>query len=437
MVTSWRGWVVAFLLALDQPALAQIVITIDEAPEGAEPIAIVPFQWAGTGVQPPEDIASIIAADLGNSGRFAPITRDSLPARPTDPSAIRWNDWKRLGMNNLVIGWLRQLTAPGPGARYEASFRLFDVLERVQLAGERSEIRRADLRKAAHQVSDRIYEALTGERGAFDTRIAYVTETSDLSGARTYALYVADSDGFNAAEILHSRDPIMSPAWSHDGRRLAYVSFEGGRPGIYVQDLRRGSRRRVSAYPGINGAPAWSPDDRRLALTLSKDGNPEIYVMHLASGVLRRITDNRAIDTEPAWSPDGGTLVFTSDRGGRPQLYRVPLAGGVPRRITLVGTSNARAAFAPDGKSLALVHEIRGRYRVGWMNLASGEIRVLSRGRLDESPSVSPNGRMVLYATTMGGVATLAAVSVDGRVRQRIAVEQGRVREPAWSPFRH
>ena len=421
------GWLIPLFVS------AQMVITIDKSPVGAEPIAVVPFAWRGPSPVAPEGLDVIIATDLANSGRFDPL--DRLPATPRSESDIRWEDWKRLQIPNVVIGSLVQKTPSGPGARYEVEFHLYDVLKRERIIAERDTVRHGDLRKAAHQVADKIYEALTGERGAFDTRIAYVTETSDLSGARTYALSIADSDGFNAFPVLQSQYPIMSPAWSRDGRRLAYVSFEGNRPGIFVQDLSAGTRKKVTSFPGINGAPAWSPDDSRLAVTLSKDGNPEIYTVHLASGVLRRVTQNLAIDTEPAWAPDGRSLVFTSDRGGRPQLYRIPVDGGRAARITLQGTYNARAAFTPNGKHIAMVHGNRGVYRIGLLELATGELEVLTSSRLDESPTVSPNGRMILYATTTGSEATLAAVAIDGSVRQRIGLEDGRVRDPAWSPF--
>ena len=414
---------------------AQIVITIDEAPEGAQPIAIVPFGWTGSGVQGPESIATIISSDLSNSGRFAPLAARNMPARPTEESEIRWDDWRRLGIGNIVIGSLRQDTVAGPAGRYTVEFRLYDVLTKERIAGERDQVKRSDLRKVSHQMSDMVYKTLTGERGAFDTRIAYVTETSDLSGARTYAMNIADSDGFNAFPVLQTQHPIMSPAWAHSGQKLAYVSFEGNRPGIYVQDLAAGTRKRVTSFPGINGAPAWSPDDTRLAMTLSKDGNPEIYVLHLASDVLRRVTRNIAIDTEAAWAPDGRSLVFTSDRGGQPQIYKIAINGGRPERVTLVGAYNARATFTPDGKRIAMVHGDRGVYRIGLLDLDSGDLTVLTNSRLDESPTVAPNGRMILYATTTDSGAALAAVSVDGRVRQRIGVGEGGVRDPAWSPF--
>ncbi len=419
------GW----MLAGD--AAAVLTIRITQGTEGAQPIAVVPFGWRGPAGQAPEDVGAIIRADLTRTGQFRPVAVADLPGRPDEASAINFSDWRLLGTANLVIGRLEPL----PGGRFAVSFRLFDVFRARQLAGYRVEVGARALRRTAHQISDIIYEKLTGVRGAFDTRIAYVTELTLASGKR-YALSVADSDGFDPVTVLESSQPILSPAWSPDGRRLAYVSFEGGRPRVYVQELASGQRRRVAAFPGLNGAPAWSPDGRRLALTLSKDGNPEIYLLYLDGNRLQRLTANPAIDTEPVWSPDGQWLVFTSDRGGTPQLYRMPASGGRPTRLTFEGSYNARASYAPDGTRLALVHSERGAFRIAVLDLETGTLNVLTDTTLDESPSFAPNGVMILYATTDAGGATLAAVSTDGRVRQRLAGQEGSVREPAWSPFR-
>jgi len=425
--------VLALVLLAAGSARAVIDITIEEGRVDALPIAIVPFGWeGGSAPQPPEAVEEVIASDLRRSGRFAPVPFGDLPARPSEGADVRFSDWRLLGTDNLVIGNVRRLAS----GQFQVRFRLYDVLRAAQLSGFEFTVGPADLRRTAHHIADLVYEQLTGERGAFNTRIAYVTETGAGTDDRRYALNVADSDGFNAATVLESTQPVMSPDWSPDGGRLAYVSFEGRRPQIFVQDLATGGREEVAAFPGLNGAPSWSPDGTRLALTLSKDGNPEIYILHLASRRLQRVTDNAAIDTEPDWAPDGKSLVFTSDRGGRPQVYRVSAFGGRAERVTFQGNYNARATFSPDGSKLALVHSDGDGFRIALLDLQNNALRILSDSRLDESPSFAPNGSMILYATTDTRGVALAAVSVDGRVRHRLAVGGTNLREPAWSPFR-
>ncbi|HSH30952.1 MAG TPA: Tol-Pal system beta propeller repeat protein TolB [Thiohalobacter sp.] len=414
-----------------QPARAELTIEITSGIEGAMPIAVVPFGWGGPGA-PPEDVAGIVAADLARSGQFAPLPRADMLSRPDRPEDIRYRDWRAVGVDNLVIGRI----VPRDGGGYTVEFRLFDVFRGRQLTGYSFPTSGERLRETAHRVADIVYETLTGERGAFRTWIAYVTVTGS-GDERRYSLQVADSDGYNPRTVLRSRQPLMSPSWSADARRLAYVSFEQETAEVYVQELATGQRRKVASYQGINGAPAWSPDGRQLALTLSQDGNAEIYILSLDSGRLRRLTRHPAIDTEPAWAPDGRSLVFTSDRGGSPQLYRLAVdGGGRPERLTFEGGYNASADFAPDGERLALLHrDGRGNYRVAVQDLKRGMLTLVSEGRLDESPSFAPNGRMILYATEAGGRGVLAAASVDGRVGQRLRLQEGEVREPAWSPF--
>ena len=413
------------------PSHAILTIKITQGLEGAQPIAIVPFGVQAGAQPPPEDIAQIISNDLTRSGRFLPLPVSDLPSRPSEAATVNFSDFRILGTPNLVIGQVMGLA----DGRFKVAFRLFDVFRGAQLTGYELEAQPNELRRIAHQMSDIIYEALTGERGAFDTRIAYVTELR-AAGSSTYTLNVADSDAFDPRIVLQSEAPIVSPAWSPNGALLAYVSFEGDRPRIFAQNLATGTRQLIAAFPGLNGAPAWSPDGKQIAMTLSKDGNAEIYVMDIDTRRLRRLTVAAAIDTEPAWAPDGKSLVFTSDRGGTPQIYRVSASGGQATRLTFEGTYNSRATFAPDGNSLALVHGDKGTFRTAVLDLENKALRVLTKTTLDESPSFAPNGTMLLYATSGDSGGTLAGVSIDGRVRQELASQQGDVREPAWSPFR-
>ena len=403
---------------------------ITESTQGAQPIAIVPFGWKNPTISPPVSLAKIISGDLERSGFFAPISKQELPSLPTTKEQVRFSDWRLLGAN-LVIGNISYLA----DGRYDIRFRLFDVFQGKQLEGVRFRAPRNKLRAIAHNISDIIYKKLTGQLGAFSTQIAYITETGTSKKQKRYTLYVADSDGENAVRVHGSRWPLLSPAWSRDGRKLAYVSFESSRPHVYIQDIASKKRQPIATFSGINGAPAWSPDGSRLALTLSKDGNAEIYIINIRSRRLTRMTHNGAIDTEPAWAPDGRSLVFTSDRSGTPQIYRIPVQGGRPERITFEGRYNARATFSPDGARLAFVHGDRGIYRIALLELDTGAFRVLTETDLDESPSFSPNGATILYATTTRGYGSaLAAVSVERGTRYRLGARGGKVREPAWSP---
>ena len=418
------------------PAHSALQIEITQGLESATPIAVARFAFSGAGTAPPESLETIVGNNLARSGRFAPL--DELPQHPVAKEDVRWSDWRRLRVGSLVIGSVSEVYRGG-AREYEVAFRLFDTFTASQLAGQRyTGVRPDQLRWVAHQMSDDIYYALTGEQGAFATRIAYVTETAGQEGEVVYALNVADSDGGSPVVLRTSPDPIMSPAWSPNGRWLAYVSFEGGQSRIMTQELATGRRVEVTAFRGINGAPAFSPDGRRLALTLSRDGSPDIYVMELSTGDLTRLTTSPDIDTEPAWSPDGRTVVFTSNRsGGRPQLFQISAQGGEPpRRITFTGRYNARAAFSPDGSRLAFVHQPdpASGYRIAVMSIRDETVRVLTGGSLDESPTFAPNGRMILYATTERDRSALAAVSIDGRFRQRLSIDEAGVRDPAWSP---
>jgi TolB protein len=409
---------------------AALTIEITQGMEGALPIAIVPFDWQGPLPEAPVDIAGVITADLYRSGRFAPLPEKDFLARPHEGSQINFTNWRILDIDNLVVGRLRTI-----GDEYVVQFQVFDVFRTTQVTGYSIRTNEQNLRHTAHQISDIVYEALIGEPGAFATRIAYVTETRNASGKSRYSLRVADADGFNPQPILNSNQPLMSPSWSPDGKKLAYVSFENGRPHIFIQNVRTGSRQLVSSHKGLNGAPAWSPDGRRLAIVLSKDGSPDIYIMNLDNNRLQRLTRSYAIDTEPAWTPDGRSIIFTSDRGGGPQIYRVGIADGREERLTFEGPYNARPSLSPDGQLLTMVHGDNGIYNIAVMEMDTGALRILTDARLDESPSFAPNGSMILYATEDRNRGVLQAVSVDGRVRQRLFLQQGDAREPAWSPY--
>lgn len=412
-----------------QPA-AQAVLTIEivDGVEGALPIAVVPFAWEGEGTLGAE-VAGIVRDDLRRSGQFKPTPAEQLVARPHRREDVNFGEWRLLDADYLVIG---RMSAVDDGYRLE--FELYNTHSQKRLLGYAVSAGRGELRRLAHHVSDLVYEELLGIKGAFSTRVAYVTATG--SGKQTrYTLQVADADGHNPQTIVRSDEPLLSPTWSPDGRELAYVSFESGNSAIYMQTLASGERRRLTSFKGINGAPDISPDGRRMALALSKDGSLDIYVMELASGNLRRLTDHWGIDTEPRWMPDGRTLVFTSDRGGRPQLYTLDVASGTAKRLTFDGNYNARASVGPDGSLVAMVHGQGNRFRIALMDRGTDVVRVLSDGPLDESPSFAPNGSMILYATQDRGRGALAAVSADGRVRQSLRVTEGEVREPAWSPF--
>ncbi|HEC74859.1 MAG TPA: Tol-Pal system beta propeller repeat protein TolB, partial [Methylophaga aminisulfidivorans] len=323
------------------------------------------------------------------------------------------------------------------GENYDVQFQLFDVYKSQQLVGKRYRVPASGVRSLAHQIADVVYETLTGEKGIFSTRLAFVTEIRNADGGKRYALQISDADGANPRTILQSTQPIMSPNWSPDGNRLAYVTFENNKSEVYVQELSSGKRQSVASFRGLNSAPSWSPDGKKLALTLSKNGNPEIYILDLASAKLSRVTHNsQAIDTEAVWMPNGKEILFTSDRGGRPQIYRVNADGGRAERVTFEGSYNASADISPDGRMMAMVHGENGKYHIAVQDLQTGAVQVLTETGADESPSFAPNGSMILYATEQKGRGILAAVSVDGRIKQRLGESGSAVREPAWSPFK-
>jgi len=418
------------LVSLSSVVEAQLVVEITEGIK-RRPIAIVPFGWEGNGDAMPSDVARIISDDLTRSGRFAPIPEDDMLQKPTTGADVDFDDWAILGVEAVVVG---RITQTGDNA-YSVQFQLFDVFGRDQLVGYRMPASRGTMRRVAHRAADMIYEKLTGIAGVFDTKVSYVTSEGQGDG-RLYSLIVADQDGFNENKIMESTDPIMSPAWSPDSRRLAYVSFEGNRSSIFIQTLRTGNRVQVSSRAGVNGAPAFSPDGRKLVVTLSDaDGNLDLYTLDTNTRQTKRITTHRAIDTEGSWSPDGSSIYFTSDRSGGPQIYRVSANGGSAERVTFEGSYNARPRLSPDGEKLAMVHLINGNYRIAVMDVRRKDMLVLSGGSQDESPSFAPNSDTLIYATRPGRNGVLESVTADGLIRQRLASGDGDVREPVWSPF--
>ncbi len=411
-------------------AHAQLKIEVTSGVTDPVPIAIVPFARlvpADGGL----DVAQVVQHDLEGSGRFKSLPRDKMPATPTTADAVQLADWKALGDDYVVVG---RLAAVDSG-NIAVDFDLLNTLTGQHVASQRFVGSPTALRNAAHRVSDVIYEKITGIRGAFATRIAYVAVVGQAP-SQEYQLVVADADGENQRLVLQSHFPLMSPSWSPDGQWLAYVSFETKRSAVYVQLVRTGERRQVSARAGINGAPAWSPDGHKLALTLGgTNGNPDVYVLDLSTQSLTRLTDDPAIDTEPAWAPDGKSIYFTSDRAGSAQIYRVGVQPGEhPKRITFTGNYNARPRISPDGSLLAMV-TLDGGYRIAVQDLKSGNVRVLSHGKLDESPSFAPNGATLMYSERGGQGGSLATVSVDGLTGLRLKAQQGEVQEPAWGPF--
>ena len=417
------------LLCLSQPVTAALTIEITEGVDSALPIAVVPFDTSKVTVKFPLDLAEIVSSDLNRSGVLKVLNRADNPESPHYSNQVQYSRWRNASQDYLVVGRVLEKSA----GVYTIEFQLLDVLKQKQLIGRSMTAKKRDLRSRAHQISDFIYEEITGTRGAFNTRIAYVR--AQPNAARKYVLQVADTDGFNAQNVLESDEPIMSPSWSPDGKSLAYVSFESSRPEIFIQHLATARRTKVSGFSGLNSAPSWSPDGNYLALVLSKDGSPDIYTLNTRTKRLKRLTEHRSIDTEPVWNNDGNSIIFTSDRSGTPQLYEVSVNGGKPQRITFEGRYNTAANLSPDGRYIAMVHGDRGQYKIAQLDRQTGNLIVLTDSALDESPSFSPNGKMLLYASTAGNNGLLYAVAIDGRAKHKLSDQAGDIREPVWGPF--
>ena len=423
------------LACLVAPAFAQgLDVGLVTGNDAALPITVVPMEYQGSSAKPDTDVASVIRADLDRSGQFRSLAVKDIVEHPQGSADMNYSTWRLLKQDYVLTGHVLDSSDGG----YSVAFELFDIAKQRSILAGTVAGRPLEMRHVAHQVADKVYEKILGVRGAFDTRIAYVT-ASGIGNHAKYALMIADSDGFNPQSLVNSNLSLMDPAWSPDGRKLAYVSFESGNSAIYIQNLATGSRELIAGFKGINGSPAFSPDGKWLAMTLSKSGNPEIYVMDLATKALTQITNHYSIDTEPEWMPDG-SLVFTSDRGGKPQLYQAAAtAGAQPARLTFQGQYNASASISYDGKKIAMAQGNGSVYRIAMLDRSlggSGRWQTLSPGSLDESPSFAPNASMLLYAAKEGQRGVLYAVSADGRVRQRLVLADGDVREPAWSPYR-
>lgn len=411
------------------PVYSMAAMTIEISGGGTNqiPIAILPFANEMSAIANQQTISQIVGADLVRSGLFKSLQTGGVANRPSTMADIQFPQWQALQAQALVIGQVENLA----DGRLKVSFRLADILKQSQLAGMEYTITTNQLRLTAHKIADEIYSKLTGEGAMFASRIAYINKGNN----GRYSLQVADADGANPQTVISSAEPIISPAWSPDGMSMAYVSFEKKKPIVYVQALNTGKRITLASFKGNNSAPAWSPDGTKLAIVLTYAASSQIYTINADGTGLAQLIKSKGIDTEPFWSSDGKTIYFTSDRGGRPQIYKVASNGGEAQRVTFEGMYNVSPYFSLDGKSLVMIRNDNGRFRVALQNVATGQNLLLSDGAQDESPSFSPNGRMILYATRSGGRGTLAAVSVDGSVKQKLTELGGDMREPAWGPL--
>lgn len=425
-----RVMTAAALMACFASNYAALSLELTQGISKALPIAIPSF--ADQPVKGPggQTVGQVITHDLTYSGQFRvinPVTND-VAAQMKNP---KYNGWRQLGVNDVLLGRITRRI----GDRFDINVRLVDVYSKAVLLNQRFFINKSQLRQVAHRISDLIYHKLTGSPGIFSTQLAYVLVRRQAGKPSRYSLEISDADGFNPRPLLVSYMPIMSPAWAPDGKHIAYVSFEGNRAAIYLQELATGDRQKISAIPGVNGAPAFSPNGDKLALVLTRTGSPKLYTLDLRSKQLTELTRGASIDTEPNWSPDGQSILFTSNRGGTPQIYRYSINNGAITRLTYDGNYNARARYMPNEQGIVMLHRDRGLFGIAKQDLRSGRVNVLTRANSDESPSLSPNGKMVIYATAYGGKRVLAMVSTDGRIKLRLPAREGNVQEPAWSPY--
>ncbi len=431
MNSNLRIIVFCFFIVLNSFAYGSLdTIIIDQGQDDPVRIAVVPFKM-DSDLSEQINLSDIIAFDLVRSGQFQPLANENMLSFPSDRENVFFRDWRILKTDYLLIG----RASLSIDKKVSVFFELFDVVNERKMETRRFLVDLVNWRDVAHKISDLVYEQVTGIRGAFSTQIMYVLAKNAGTNNATYSLQIADSDGERSRTLIESPEPILSASWSPDGNRVAYVTFETGRPSIVIEAIDGSYRKRITNFRGINGSPVFSPDGRSLALVLSRDGDPEIFIMDLETEALRRVTRHHAIDTEPSWSPDGKSIIFTSDRGGRPQIYRLELSTNFIERLTFVGDYNARARLLPGGQHLVFVHRRDGIFHIAWQDLERDNIQVLTETALDESPSLAPNGTMLIYATQNQGRGILAVVSIDGRVKYRLPSSLGDVREPAWSPF--
>lgn len=416
-----KAYLLLLGLCLNLPAIAQFRVEVSGVGLTQLPIAISAFRGEDSA---PQKIAAIVQADLERSGQFRGVNASGpVMDEVTRPDVAMW---RQKGADSLVLGSVSRLA----DGRYDVRFRLWDVVRGQDLGGQSYAVTQGDLRLAAHRISDYIYEKLTGDKGAFSTRIAYVTKA-----AERYQLWVADADGENAQSALASPEPIISPAWSPSGGQLAYVSFESRKPVVYTHDVASGKRRLIANFRGSNSAPAWSPDGRSLAVTLSRDGGSQLYVIDAGGGEPRRLTQSSSIDTEPVFTPDGKFIYFVSDRGGAPQIYKIAVSGGNATRVTFAGSYNISPTVSPDGRWLALISRINGAFKLHVMELNGGAVTAITDSTTDESPSFAPNGRLIVYATKQQGQEVLMTTTLDGKIKARLIGQNGDIREPDWGPF--
>ena len=431
MNSNLRIIVFCFFIVLNSFAYGSLdTIIIDQGQDDPVRIAVVPFKM-DSDLSEQINLSDIIAFDLVRSGQFQPLANENMLSFPSDRDNVFFRDWRILKTDYLLIG----RASLSIDKKVSVFFELFDVVNERKMETRRFLVDLVNWRDVAHKIADLVYEQVTGIRGAFSTQIMYVLAKNAGTNNATYSLQIADSDGERSRTLIESPEPILSASWSPDGNRVAYVTFETGRPSIVIEAIDGSYRKRITNFRGINGSPVFSPDGRSLALVLSRDGDPEIFIMDLETEALRRVTRHHAIDTEPSWSPDGKSIIFTSDRGGRPQIYRLELSTNFIERLTFVGDYNARARLLPGGQHLVFVHRRDGVFHIAWQDLERDNIQVLTETALDESPSLAPNGTMLIYATQNQGRGILAVVSIDGRVKYRLPSSLGDVREPAWSPF--